>query len=479
MRARILTSMFLLLSLNSMAQELYGLVHSNYAGLDAATLNPARLAGQWLYADIRFVGADLYAWNSVAAYGDRGQRLISELRGGMKVESSGIAVQRAARPNNRAFAIADAVGPGAAVAVGRATISAGVRLRAGLSAVGASSELSNFVYHGLGYSPQHGQRMEEGPMRAVGMAWSEFSLGYAHIIHARGFSLFSAGANMKYGVAHAGAGLRIDEASYTVVDTTRVEVHSIKADYGYALPALRAGSGFGADIGFVYERTMSEADGYMPHRSSGGCDPMRYRYRIGASLIDLGGLRFSQATTGALEGGALSIADYNTATINGIEGADSLLASSTRWHRGNGMSIGLPSAAALQFDLRAAERAFVAFGLVQQVSGDHGMRLRRPNSMALAPRIETRHFEAALPIVVREYEFMHPAIGLMLRFDGFVIGTDNLLPFISKRDIHSLDAYFRLRWMIARSPFCKGKRKAKGSHRSGSKEMMPCAAPIG
>ena len=37
---------------------------------------------------------------------------------------------------------------------------------------------------------------------------------------------------------------------------------------------------------------MDEADGYIPHQSGGGCDPIKYRYRFGLSILDLGGLRW-------------------------------------------------------------------------------------------------------------------------------------------------------------------------------------------
>jgi hypothetical protein len=479
MRARLIAFTAVVTSFSGIAQEQYGMAHSNHAGLDAATLNPARPAGQWPYADIRFAGADLFAWNSVVAYGSRDQRLIGELRSGFAGAVDGVVVQRAGVENHRAFVAADVEGPGASIALGRGAISAGVRFRSAVSAVGVSQVLGNFIHHGFGFRPQHGARYQEGPMRAIGMAWSEFNLGCARILHARGFSLLSAGATVKYGVGHTAAGLRIEAMDYTVVDTARVEIHEATATYGFAMPALRAGSGFGADLGVVYERTRSEADGYMPHRSSSGCDPIRYRYRIGASLIDLGGLRFKDAAGGVIRAGALSIADYASTTIGGIEGADSLLASSTEWRGSKGLVVGLPSAASVQIDYAVAERAYVAFGMVQQVSSSHGMRLRRPNSMALTPRFETRYFEAAMPFLVREYEFARPSVGLMLRFDGLVFGTDNLLPFVSKRDVHSVDLYFRVRWMIARSPFCKGKRAGRGAHRTGSREMLPCSVPNG
>jgi hypothetical protein len=96
--------------------------------------------------------------------------------------------------------------------------------------------------------------------------------------------------------------------------------------------------------------------------------------------------------------------------------------------------------------------------------------------MAITPRFETRYVEAALPVVFHEYDMGKPSIGFMLRFNGLVVGSDHIMPFLGKGDVYALDLYMRLRIMLFRSPACKGKR-ASGSHRSGSKDMIPCATP--
>lgn len=473
----ILSILLLFIVARSTAQERYGIAHSNFAGTDALYLNPARAAGQWPYVDIRLLGLDVHAWNSLVAWGQRVQPLVGEVNSGMAGQVDGAVVLRDARLNHRAFVQADALGPAFSLSLGRGTIGAGLRARAAVSASGVSTELGNFIFHGLGYQPQHGIRYEEPGIKAVAAAWSELSLSYAHILRAEGFSLISAGATLKYNLAHMGAVVQAGPLAYTVVDTALLQVHSADATYGYAMPAMNAGGGLGADIGFTYERTRDEADGYVPHRSSGSCAPMRYRYRIGASLIDLGGMRFKQATAGGFSSGAISIDDYAHVPVDSAEDIDSLLATSTNWSRASSLSIGLPTAASVQFDLNLVGNAYMGFAAVQQISARHAERLRRPNTIAITPRYESRYFEAALPVVVHEYDLLRPSIGFMLRFDGIVLGSDHIMPFISSRDAYGADVYLRVRWMIARSPFCKGKRQASATHRSGSKDMIPCATP--
>lgn len=477
MRAVLLLSSSMFLQAWACGQERFGVTHSNFGGADAASLNPARGAGQWPFADVRLLGADLFAWNSLVAWGSRDERLVGELRSGIAGTTGGELVQRAASANNRAFMQANVTGPGFSLALGRGTIGAGVRARTAISAVGVSSPLGNFIFHGFGYRPQHGIRYNDDRLRAVGAAWTEFGINYAHILKAQGFSLLSAGVGLKYNLGHAAGALQIDAIDYTVLDTSRLAVHEASARYGFAMPAMRAGAGLGADLGVVYERTLEEADGYMPHRSSGGCDPLRYRYRIGASLIDVGGIRFRNGSAGAIRAGSLGIADYNSVPVDDVHDLDSLFATSTNWSREQGFSVGLPTAASLQVDYRIAGNGYLALAAVQQVSGRGGMRIRRANALALTPRFETRYFEVAAPIVLHEYALQRPSIGFMIRLDGVVIGSDNILPFLNRRDAHAADIYCRIRWMIHRSPYCKGKRSRTGLHRVGGRDMIPCATP--
>ena len=273
---------------------------------------------------------------------------------------------------------------------------------------------------------------------------------------------------------------QITDLDYTVYDTARIDIHELSARYGFAQPAMNAGNGWGADLGITYERTMDEVNDYRPHRGGAGCTPQRYRYRIGLSLVDLGGIRFARAEAGTINAGSLSIPDHDDMRVRGIEGIDSVLAGATNWTRTNGLRMGLPTGISLQYDQRLADFAYIGLAAVHPLSGRNSMRLRRANAIALTPRLETRYAELAVPIVLHEFDLAKPTVGFMLRLHGLVVGTDHILPFISKRDVHALDLYVRVRWMIFRSPACgNGKRTRTGSlaHRSGSKDMVPCTIP--
>ncbi|MCU0318804.1 MAG: DUF5723 family protein [Flavobacteriales bacterium] len=461
------------------AQEQFGIALGNYAGTDAIALNPARGATQWLYMDIRLFGADLRAWNDLVSASVNERSLAGELRNSVQGSAPGTwSVRELLSPNDkRAVVQASVLGPGMALSLGRGTIGVGIRSRAHVSITDVPAQLGRHIFHGFGFAEQRNVRQDLGGPRVMAAAWTEASVSYAHLLMARDFNLLSVGITARYMIAHAGAAFNLDELSYTSMDSARLEFHRISGAYGLAAPEVAAGRGFGGDLGVVYERSIDEADGYMPHRSGRGCTPLAYRYRIGVSLLDLGGIRFREARAGTFEAGALALPNYNATGIEGLDELDSLLSTAVDHRPTTGMRIGAPTAIAVQYDHRLAQRVFLGFTGVQHLSFPNGNRLRRANVMALVPRWETRYLEVAIPITLQEYDLRRPGIGASLRVNGIMIGSDDLRPLFGRRDVRSIDLYFRVKWLIHRSPFCKGKRPDKERRAPGAPGAMPCAMP--
>mgnify|MGYP001264899262 CR=1 FL=1 len=476
---RAIAGLLLIVPFTVRAQEQVGLVHGNWSGPDALTLDPTRSAGQWPYASIRVAGADLFAWNDLVALNGEDHSLLREVRNGVRGEAPAeIILRESLRGDAKQGAVMlNVAGPAFSLATGRHGFGVGLRTRSMMSITGVSPHMGRFIVHGLDHRPQHGQRYRDEHLRAIAAAWSELSFNYAHIVRASGFGIWKVGASVRWQVPHAGAALRLDVLDYTVLDTMRAEVHEVSGAYGVAMPAGVAGSGWGADLGISYERTQEEADGYFPHRASNGCTAIPYRYRISASIIDLGGMRFNNALAGSVGSGSLLFPDHGNVQVQGPEGVDSLFAAAGDHTSGGRFRIGNPTAAVLLFDQRLLDRTHVGVAWVQQLSARRGDRLRRPNSLSITPRFESRWFEAAVPVVFHEYGWRRPSVGLMLRFSDIVVGSDHVLPFLFRPDVDAVDLYLRVRVTIQRGPFCKGRRKPGRRHVPGSGEALPCLMP--
>ena len=168
--------------------------------------------------------------------------------------------------------------------------------------------------------------------------------------------------------------------------------------------------------------------------------------------------------------------DYNDIHLSGQNAVDSLLSASlSTYQSAQGFKLGLPTALAVQYDQRVIDHVYVAADVVQNLAFGDELRLRRPNSFALVPRYERKRYEAAVPLVIHEYDLRRPSLGLMLRLNNVVLGSDNLLSLVSRGGLFGTDVYFRIKWTIFRSPACKGGKKRE--HRSGAREAMPCKFP--
>ncbi|QQR86397.1 MAG: hypothetical protein IPJ76_17700 [Flavobacteriales bacterium] len=458
-------------------QEQFGLLNSNYAGTDAVVLNPARMATQWPWLDVNLVGANLHARNNYVFLGKQ-YSLIGEIRGGIAGTNSDLVIgNELSMRDKKAYVAVEFKGPAIAWSLGSTAIGLSMRSRAAVSAVGVPVSLATFATETFSYEPQHGVRYNEDNFRLAAGAWTEFGLSMAHIISRSNSTLISAGATGKYLMGHAGGALTVDQLDYMVVDTARIEVYGAQAEYGFVVPSMNAGRGFGADIGFEIQRTESEVDNYVPHSAGAGCTPAPYIWRVGVSVVDIGAINYKNAVGGTLNNATASIPDYDELTVDGAEGLDSLFSVDfTGWSGDAAITIGLPTALAVQYDRRVANNVFVAADLVHPLTGTSNMRIRRGATVALVPRYELKRFEAALPIVLQEYR--KPTVGLMLRLNSFIIGTDNLLPLLMRTNEYTVDVYARLKITLFRSPHCRGKgrRSSEASAKPGA-TSVPCTIP--
>lgn len=467
----------LLFALPALAQEQLGIANSNYAGTDAVALNPARLSGQWPWMDIRVLGVDAFVWNDHVFLGRNAHSFWGDVRGGLNGTLGDFTVNSSLAPGKReAFVSAAVHGPAIAMSMGKSSFGAHISTRLATSAVGISAELARFLVNGLGYGPQQGIRYEDGNVRISSAAWTEAGISYARILYSHGYQLITAGATVDYLMGHHGMAVRFDKLDYTVIDSMQLRIHQATGRYAFAEPGLQNGSGLGFDVGMQYIRTLSETDRYLPHRASTGCDPLLYRWRAGLSLIDLGAISYSRPYTGSFTAAEAYFPDYTAIDVSDVEGADSLLRSNfTRSTTDPRMRIGLPTALSAQVDVNVAPNVYIAADLVQNVAPVSSLRLRRPNSLGIVPRFETKRFEVALPVVLREYDLRKPSVGLMVRLNNIVVGSDHVLPMLARTDIYGLDLYVRVKWTIFKGPYCNGKKQLQ--HSPGDRNALPCTAP--
>ena len=154
-----------------------------------------------------------------------------------------------------------------------------------------------------------------------------------------------------------------------------------------------------------------------------------YKWKFGFSLIDLGGITFSNSASAYnyknVDTSWDKITRVNPKTLAQVDqlmydkfnGANN--ASVT-----NRFFVWAPSAASIQYDYNFNDLIYANFSVVQRVVINTEARLARMNTLAFTPRYERSDLEIALPFILNEY--LYPNLGLMVRYKFFFIGSDQL-----------------------------------------------------
>jgi hypothetical protein len=206
---------------------------------------------------------------------------------------------------------------------------------------------------------------------------------------------------------------------------------------------LFRGKGVGFDIGIIYERKKSSGS-YS--RSSKLCDQnyVRYKYKIGVSILDIGGVKFTKnAEKLVLDGNSTEWIRLPWTEFTTIRDLTDLMSNQfygnpTELIQGYEIKIALPTVASIQADVNIYNNLFVNGTLVVPVQFSK-TGLRRPSILAVTPRYETRNFEFGLPLSL--YDWSRPRVGIYARFRGFFIGTEKIGGYFHYSDFYGLDFY--------------------------------------
>ncbi len=211
-------------------------------------------------------------------------------------------------------------------------------------------------------------------------------------------------------------------------------------DEGFADALLwksKNGRGLGADIGFTYEY-RPEADQYqytMDGKKEQDNRKNKYKYRVGLSLLDIGGIRYQTNYNDTTAAGSYIVRRQNV----DLPQQDLQDGSLDNYYPilNRGLSVGardqqdgfrakLPTALHLNVDYRIKEKFYVNATWFQSLRTRNAIGMRHNSLLAVTPRFETRHFEFSLPLsLVNDYQ--QATFGAMVRIGSFFfIGSDNL-----------------------------------------------------
>lgn len=389
------------------AQEMQGVVNSNYAGLNGMVMNPGSIADSRLYLDINFLSTDIFYQTDM---------------------------------NKNAYGSFRLSGPSVMLNRGRHgfAFSENVRSAVSFRKINRNNTSNNSEYE---------------KMNVAGLAWGEMDLSYAYQFRRIEKQVWTGGLTLKMLGGGGGAFYVTNANNYNFSGSLADNLSSIGISGG---GGMGAGTGFGADIGVTYQKKTKPVT-LLTFKKLCQQKWGDYDYRAGISVIDLGFIRFSKK---------VSTTHFNQSISNSvpyfIDTSEYTYATDTNMYNyassisREKYSMGLPTAVCLQFDYHYKKSWYINGTFVQGLNFSNST-VRRPTMLSVTPRWERRWFEANLPISISDMKYFR--LGLSLRMWNFIIGTDNLLGSLGAGVNRSFDLYVSLHLN-----FAKGRcGKKKGS----------------
>jgi hypothetical protein len=465
---RLTTISFILIGVSATAQERLGIANSNYAGTNGVLLNPSSMVDSWTYIDINLAGASAFVHNNYYYLPET-----NLLRLAKNKELANNPMDKYTKTLKNGFFQGSVSGPAVTMVLGDHAIGLNTNIRSYANVNKVPYHLAKFTKEGFTFSELQNQDFSVKNASFNAMSWGEVGLSYGKILKKQDRDLISAGITVKKLFGITQGSLLIEELDYNVNDSAQMMVSNYKGQLAYTEPAFNSGKGWGFDLGFTYKKMKEDVSGYIPHSKAYDCECMDYQYKIGASILDIGRIKFTQnALLTSYENGQGQF-DTDFQAINEIDDIiepfdelanDGGTSSSTYTYKAK-----LPTAASVQVDYNLGKFFYVNGTMVQRLTSAKKLGVVRPNLTTVSLRYERKRFEVAVPVSL--YEYRYPMMGVMVRLNSVIIGTDNLGPYLFKTDIYRADIYVSVKYSIFKSGKCKEKGSRTGSSRKGVNRM--------
>ncbi len=299
--------------------------------------------------------------------------------------------------------------------------------------------------------------------------WTELALTYSRQIAVTDYGVWKAGISLKYLGGLGAFFLNTNKLSFTYDDSlynpttnqtneavTNVQ-GSISLGYTKNIDSLNRSArdylsfknpGVGIDIGVNYEYR----DEMQVYETSYSEKTLNYIWRIGASITDIGFIRYNKQPTGGFTT-RFSGNTFFTNDLNPPSDSSSVEQMSNYYKRlfnarsqSSAITMQLPTALHLTYDrffnrwagIQAQLNVPIMFSALTQYSGTYN-----PMSISVTPRAETVGFGVYLPLSYNTISGFQA--GLSLRLGPLIIGSGSILNLKFLNRTKGGDAYFILR----------------------------------
>lgn len=462
-----------LLSMRMMSQDNLGIAGSTRAPLNTLWNNPSTIVDSRAFIDIQLGGFSIFAKNDLVYLNGK------ELSVANFDTMTTVPLRKQNTPYS-ALVDVQVSGPSVAFAIKQHAFAISTSARVMADVRGIPAKAFDWANNGFDSPDEKNKLNTIRNVRTNALAWGELGLTYGTILNREGRSITQGAVTLKRLFGYAGAGVRLDSWTYRILDNNSIETQEFIGQYGFNDPttAIVNGKGWGADIGITHKVRHKNSEDYIPHSP---CTDGDYLYRVGVSLLDVGRINFTQPfyTNDFSQNQSTMWEDYQGTQADDLEDIDSLINNNFQLVQDNGFmtkyTMLLPTAISVQADFNLISNFYLYGAITYGVPWLNQLGVQRSGYVGIAPRWETKRFEASLPLSL--YQYKRPQMGLCLRLNSVIIGSDDLGALLFKKDIYGADLYFSLKYTIFKHWKCGAKSKRISYKRHfGGAPPPPCPA---
>ena len=470
------TILFLLVALAvkcTQAQDNLGIAGSTRSPINTVWNNPSTIVDSRAFIDFQLAGFNVFAKNDLVYL--NGKELSKDNFDTMTT----VPLNKKNSPYS-AFLDIQVGGPSVAFAIKQHAFAFSTSARVMADVRGVSSRIHDWAQNGFDSPSEKNKLNTIRNIRTNVLAWGELGFTYGTIIQRQGLSITQGAITVKRLLGYAGAGIRLDSWTYKILDNSAIETQEFAGEYGFNDPttAYINGTGWGADIGFTHKVRHKHSEDYVPHSP---CTDGDYLYRFGVSLIDVGRIKFKEPfyTNTFSQNQSTMWENYQSTQAYDINGVDSLINNNFQLVKDNShltkYTMLLPTAISAQADFNLISNFYLYGAITYGVPWLNQLGVQRSGYLGVAPRWETKRFEASLPVSL--YQFKKPQAGICLRLNSVIIGSDDIMSILFKKKIYGADFYFSLKYTIFKHWKCGERAKRIAPKNTvGGAPPRPCPA---
>lgn len=463
---QILLTALILLSFSANAQRLYGVATSNWSGTNGIYLNPANVAD----SRHRFT-IDLFAINA-GADNDKGTFSTAEL---FNRDSFNIGSVLKVPSGNKSFNLTapylEVRGPGFMWSIDKKSgVALTTRVRLYNQFQDFNVDLFNAVtsadFNNLSTNPKS-YAIDADRFNWTLHAWTEVGATYGRVLVDKGAHMVKGGVTARYigGVSYVNFqantlkgtfnskndSLRIDAADAQIssnVLSTQDEISGSLSggDIANYFFGSKGGSGFGLDLGLVYEwRPDNNTFKYDMDGVKGIDDNTvnRYKLRFSAAITDIGSVTYKKENKTASMRGSGSIVTDSVKANNFTEFSNYMKARGldVAIDSNSSTTVKLPTAIQLNVDYNFGKNFYANLAYNGNLVDRFVAGNTYYSQLTLTPRYDTRIVSFGLPVT---YNFFSQKlkVGAGLRVGGFFFGSDDMLAFLGSNSQTGANFYF-------------------------------------